>query len=237
MSRRCAFDDIIAGARRPAARIMTAPGNLPEWLLYGLGTLLSLAALRMLWQPGRWRALAWAVGWVGMATAGALSLLAAADFGRYRSLVPGAVIATIDIEQQTADPGMVDRARGSSRVHIATRGGWERDVMLSGNHWIFDVQTIRCLIPLCPVHLYRGRHFYAARAQSGDALPGYDTVAVGDSDSLLDVWYWLARVPRLRGLVRVTETATGSLPVRDGAKYEIRIDAEGRLRTTDIGIE
>lgn len=196
---------------------------------------LALVSFRMLCRQGCLRALAWAVGWIGVATAGALSLLAAADFGRYRSLAPGAVIATVDIERQAANPGMVDHVPDGYRAHIAMSGGLERDVTLSGNHWILDIQTIRCLAPLCPVNLYRSRHFYAARAQSGDALPAYDTVAVGDSDSLVDVWYWLARVPRLRGLVRVTETATGSLPVRDGAKYEIRIDAEGRLRTTDNG--
>lgn len=225
--------------------------NFPEWLFYGFGVLFAFAALRMLWRRGSLRALAWAIGWGSLAAAGILSLLAGADLGRYRSIVPDVVIATVTIAAdrttagqaaarraaagQGADPYNDQHSADRFRVHIVARSGLAREVHLTGTHGILDMQTIHCRVPLCPVHLYRIRHFYAARAQSGDALPGYDTVAVGDSDSLLDVWYWLARVPRLRGLVRVTETATASLPVRDGARYEIRIDAEGRLRTTDIG--
>ncbi len=207
---------------------MTAPGNLPEWLLYGLGTLLSLAALRMLWQPGRWRALAWAVGWGGLATAGILCLLVGADCGRYRALVPGAVIATVATSRVSAGE---DRYR----AHVTTRSGATRDIELGGNHWIFDVQTIRCMVPWCPVHLYRGRHFYAARAQRADRLPGYDTVPVSDPDVAIDVWSSLERMPGLRGIVRVGEASTTQIPALDGAVYEIRIDAEGRLSVADIG--
>ncbi|MGB5096972.1 MAG: hypothetical protein WBN82_03575 [Porticoccaceae bacterium] len=210
--------------------------NVPQWLLYGLGTLSAFAALRILWRrPGSLRALIWAIGWMSLAAVSTLTLLAAADFGRYQSIVPGAVIATVNIDQQTRDPGMTDRTPDGYRVHIVTRGGVERDVDVGGNHWILDIQTIRCGLPLCPVFLYRNRHFYAARAQSGAALPRYETVEIGDLEGLLDVWSWMARLPRLRGLILVGEAATTSIPVRNGASYEIRIDAEGRLSVADSG--
>ncbi|MGE3295942.1 MAG: hypothetical protein AB7I68_01180 [Porticoccaceae bacterium] len=210
--------------------------NVPQWLLYGLGILSAFVALWMLWrQPGSLRALAWAIGWIGLVAASVLTLLAAADFGRYQSLVPGVVIATVKIDRQTPDPRATDPGRDGYRVHAATRGGVARDVDLGGNHWILDIQTIRCVLPWCPVHLYRNRHFYAALAQSGDALPRYDTVEIGDPEGLLDVWRWLARLPRLRGLIQVGETATTAISVRDGASYEIRIDAEGRLSVADSG--
>lgn len=210
--------------------------NVPQWLLYGLGILSAFAALRMLWRrPGSLRALIWAIGWMSLAAASTLALLAAADFGRYQRVVPGAVIATVNIDQHTHNPGVTDRTSDSYHVHIATRGGVERDVEVGGNHWILDIQTIRCVLPLCPVSLYRNRHFYAARAPSGDALPRYATVEIGDPEGLLDVWSWVARLPRLRGLIQVGETATTSVPVRNGALYEIRIDADGRLAVTDSG--
>lgn len=210
--------------------------NGPQWLLYGLGIPSAFAALWMLWRrPGSLGALAWAIGWLSLAAASLLTLLAAADFGRYQSLVPGVVIATVKIDRQTPDPRATDSGRDGYRVHVATRGGVDRDIDLSGNHWIMDIQTIRCVLPWCPVHLYRNRHFYAARAQSGDALPGYDTVEIGYPEGLLDVWRWLTRLPRLRGLIQVGETTTISIPVRNGASYEIRIDAEGRLSVADSG--
>jgi hypothetical protein len=210
--------------------------NVPQWLLYGLGILSAFVALRMLWRrPGSLRALVWAIGWIGLVAASVLTLLAARDLGRYQSVVPGAVIATVNIDQQTRDPEAIDRTRDGYRVQVATRGGVDRDVDLTGNHWILDIQTIRCVLPLCPVSLYRNRHFYAALAPSGDALPRYETVEIGDPESLLDVWSWMARLPRLRGLIQVGETATTSIPVRNGASYEIRIDAEGRLSVADSG--
>jgi len=79
--------------------------NLLQWLLYGLGILSAFVALRMLWRrPGSLRALAWAIGCIGLLAASVLTLLAAADLGRYQSVVPGAVIATVNIDQQTRDP-------------------------------------------------------------------------------------------------------------------------------------
>lgn len=210
---------------------MTAHGNLPEWLLYGLGTLLSLAALRMLWQPDRWRALAWGVGWGSLAAAGALCLLVAADCGHYRAVVPGAVIATVAVTSQA----IAGTGTEKYRARVATRSGTTHDVELSGNHWIFDIQTIRCVVSWCPVHLYRGRHFYAARAPQADRLPGYDTVSVRDPDAGIDVWRSLKRIPRLRGIVQIGETSTAQIPVLDGAIYEIRIDAEGHLSVSDTG--
>jgi hypothetical protein len=215
----------------------TVSVNFPEWLMYGLGMTLSFVALRMLWQQGSLRALGWAIGWVSLAAAGILSLLVGADFGRYRNLVPDVVIATVTI----ADPRTADQStapgHGSDRyrANIATRSGPAWDVDLNGSHWIFDIRTIHCSVPLCPVNLYRNHHFYAARAQSGDALPGYDTVVMGDPDSLFDIWSWITRLPRLRGLVQASEMATTSIPARAWAIYEIRIDSEGRLRVTDIG--
>lgn len=210
---------------------MAVSGNFPEWLLYGLGALLSLAALRMLWQPGRLRALAWTVGWGSLATAGILCLLIGADCGRYRAVVPGAVIATVAMSRQL----IASTGTEKYQAHISTRSGTTRDIELDGNHWIFDVQTIRCVVPWCPVHLYRGHHFYAARAQRADRLPGYDTVPVSDPDAAINVWRSLERMPRLRGIVRVGETSTTRIPALDGAVYEIRIDAEGRLSVADIG--
>lgn len=210
--------------------------NVPQWLLYGLGILSAFAALKMLWRrPGNLRALAWVIGWISLVAASFLTLLAAVDFGRYQSLVPGAVIATVKIDQQTPDPGATNPGQNAYRVHLATRDGMDRDVDLSGNHWIMDVQIIRCVLPWCPIHLYRNRHFYVALAPSGDTLPRYETVEIGDSESLLDVWHWLARLPQLRGLIQVGETATTAIPVRNGASYEIRIDAEGRLSVADSG--
>jgi hypothetical protein len=210
--------------------------NVPQWLLYGLGILSAFVALRMLWRrPDSLRALAWAIGWISLVAASVLTLLAATDFGRYRSVVPGAVIATVKIDQQRPDPTATDPGRDGHLVQIATRGGVELDVDLSGNHWILDIQTIRCALALCPVSLYRTRHFYAALAQSGDALPRYETVEIGDPEGPLDVWRWMARRPLLRRLMLVGETATTSIPVRNGASYEIRIDAEGRLSVADSG--
>jgi hypothetical protein len=210
--------------------------NVPQWLLYGLGIPSAFVALWMLWRrPGGLRALAWASGWISLAAASVLTLLAAADFGRYQSVVPDAVIATVRIDRQTRDPGATDPAQDGYRVQVASHAGVDSDVVLSGTHWILDIQTIRCVLPWCPIHLYRNRHFYAALAQSGDALPRYDTVEIGHPEGLLDVWRWLARLPRLRGLIQVGETATTAISVRDGASYEIRIDAEGRLSVADSG--
>jgi hypothetical protein len=198
-------------------------GKFLEWFLYGLGALLCGSALRLLAKPGRLRMLAWSAGWSCLMAPGALLLLVGADWGRYRTLIPGAVIATVTF----STPATADIA--GYRALIRTPEGSARAIDLSGDHWIFDARTIRCALPACPLQLYRPRHFYAARAQRLDQLPSYDTLVMGGPDGPVDVWSLIARMPRFSSFLTAGEAATARIPVQSGLSYDIRLDGEGRL--------
>lgn len=206
-------------------------GKLLAWVLYGLGAVLCGFALRTLGKPGRLRALAWSTGWCGLATAGTLCFLVGADCGRYRTLLPGVVIATVTLSRQAA----IAAGAAGYRARIQTPDGTVREADFTGDHWIFDAQTIRCILPSCPLYLYRGRHFYAAREQPPGRLPEYDTVALDSAEAPVDVWHLIQRIPGLRGVLVAGDTATPAIAARDGASYEIRFDGQGRLSASDTG--